>query len=88
MDPSGPFSYVIKGNSTVEAQPVTVIEVEIGAALIGKGLEVGERVVVSDQTDLAPGITVAVRAATPGEMNAREPEIGPEGVSSTGVTPA
>jgi hypothetical protein len=32
MDPSGPFSYVIKGNSTVEAQPVTVIEVEIGTA--------------------------------------------------------
>jgi multidrug efflux system membrane fusion protein len=85
MGPSGPFSYVIKGDSTVETQPVTVTEVENGTALIGKGLEAGEKVVVSGQTDLAPGIKVAVKAGTPGEMNAREPEIGPEGVGSTGV---
>jgi membrane fusion protein, multidrug efflux system len=88
MGPTGPFVYVIKNNSTVAAQPVTVTEVESGNALIGKGLKAGERIVVSGQTDLSPGIRVAVKQGAPGEMNAHEPEIGPEGVGSTGINTA
>jgi len=88
MGPTGPFVYAIKDHSTVAAQPVTVTEVEAGTALIGKGLKAGDKVVVSGQTDLSPGVKVAVKQGSPGEMNAREPEIGPEGVGSTGVNTA
>jgi hypothetical protein len=77
--------YLIKDNSTVEAQLVTVTEVESGTALIGQGLKAGDQIVVSGQADLSPGVKVAVKPGAPGEMNAREPEIGPEGVGSTGV---
>ena len=85
MGPTGSFAYVITPNSTIEARPVTVAQVENGTALIAKGLMAGDKVVASGQTDLVPGIEVAVKDGTPGEMNAREPEIGPEGVGSTGV---
>jgi membrane fusion protein, multidrug efflux system len=88
MGPTGPFVYIIADNSTVEPQPVTVNQVENGIALIGKGLKAGARIVVSGQTDLSPGVKVAVKTGSPGEMNAREPEIGPEGVGSTGVNTA
>jgi multidrug efflux system membrane fusion protein len=88
MGPAGPFVYVIEPNSTVEARPVTTLDVENGTALIGKGLNVGDKVVVSGQTGLAPGVKVAVKPGTLGEMNALEPEIGPEGVGSTGITTA
>jgi len=88
MGPTGPFVYAIKDNSTVEAQPVTVTEVEGGTALIGKGLQGGAKIVVSGQTDLSPGVKVAVKQGSSGEMNAAEPEIGPEGVGSTGVNSA
>jgi multidrug efflux system membrane fusion protein len=88
MGPAGPFVYVIEPNSTVEARPVTTLDVENGTALIGKGLNVGDKVVVTGQTGLAPGVKVAVKPGTLGEMNALEPEIGPEGVGSTGITTA
>ena len=88
MGPTGRFVYVIKDNSTVAAQPITVTEVEGGTALIGKGLQGGEKIVVSGQTDLSPGFKVAIKQGSPGQMNAREPEIGPEGVGSTGVNTA
>jgi multidrug efflux system membrane fusion protein len=88
MGPAGPFAYVIEPNSTVEAKPVTTIDVENGTALIGKGLNMGDKVVVTGQTGLAPGVKVAVKPGTLGEMNALEPEIGPEGVGSTGITTA
>ena len=88
MGPSGPFVYVIKPDSTVEARPVTVTQVESGTALIGKGLAVGDKVVASGQAGLSPGVQVAVQQGQPGDMNAKEPEIGPEGVGSTGITSA
>lgn len=87
MGPTGPFAYVITPSSTVEARPVKVTEVENDTALIASGLKAGDKVVVSGQTDLTPGVKVAVKEGTPapGELNAREPEIGPEGVGSTGI---
>jgi membrane fusion protein, multidrug efflux system len=88
MGPTGPFVYLIKDDSTVDVRPVTVTEVESGTALIGKGLKAGDKIVVSGQTDLSPGVKVALKESAPGEMNAREPEIGPEGVGSTGVNTA
>jgi multidrug efflux system membrane fusion protein len=85
MGPTGPFAYVIAPNSTVRVQPVKVVAVENRTALIGAGLKAGDRVVLSGQIDLAPGMRVAVQPSAPGAMIAREPEIGPEGVGSTGI---
>jgi len=88
MGPSGPFAYLIKPDSTVEARPVTVTQVEAGVALIGKGLAAGDKVVASGQAGLSPGAQIAVQQGQPGEMNASQPEIGPEGVGSTGINSA
>ena len=88
MGPTGPFVYLIKPDNTVEARPVTVTQVEGGIALIGKGLAVGDQVVASGQAGLTPGVQVAVQQGQPGEMNAKQPEIGPEGVGSTGINTA
>jgi hypothetical protein len=65
---------------------VTVADVDANTALIGNGLKAGDKIVVSGQTNLSSGVKVAVQPGVPGEMVAREPEIGPEGVGSTGVT--
>ena len=89
MGPSGAFAYLIKPDSTVEARKVTVTQIEANTALIGQGLQAGDKVVSSGQNRLFPGVKVAVQPGEPGQMNAGEPEIGPEGVGSTGVnTPA
>jgi membrane fusion protein, multidrug efflux system len=88
MGPTGPFVYEIASGSTVKVQAVSVTQVDSGTALIGKGLAAGARIVVSGQTDLSPDAKVAVKEGAPGTMNAREPEIGPEGVGSTGITTA
>lgn len=89
MGPKGSFVYLIKDESTVDTRGVEVVQVEGGAALIGKGLKAGEKIVVSGQNRLFPGSKVAIQEGEPGQMNAQEPEIGPEGVGSTGVnTPA
>jgi multidrug efflux system membrane fusion protein len=86
MSPTGPFVYLLRDDSTVELRPVTVTDVEGDIALIGKGLKAGDNVVVSGQINLSPGVKVAIQPVSPGEMVAREPEIGPEGVGSTGIT--
>ena len=88
MGPTGPFVYLVKPDMTVEARPVVVTQVESGIALIGKGLVVGDKVVASGQAGLSPGVKVAIQPGQPGDMNAREPEIGPEGVGSTGINTA
>jgi multidrug efflux system membrane fusion protein len=88
MGPTGPFVYLIKPDNTVEARPVTVTQVEGGTALIGKGLAAGDKLVASGQAGLTPGVQVAVQQGQPGEMNAKQPEIGPEGVGSTGINTA
>jgi multidrug efflux system membrane fusion protein len=89
MGPKGAFAYLIKDDSTIEARQLTVTQIEASTVLIGKGLQAGDKVVVSGQSRLFPGAKVAVQEGAPGQLNAQEPEIGPEGVGSTGVnTPA
>jgi len=89
IGPKGSFVYVVKPDSTVDTRGVDVVQIENNTALIGKGLAVGDKVVDSGQERLYPGAKVAVQQGEPGQMNAQEPEIGPEGVGSTGVnTPA
>jgi multidrug efflux system membrane fusion protein len=86
MGPQGPFVYLIKPDSTVEARSVVVTQVENNVAAIGKGLAVGDKVVTSGQQGLSPGAKVDVQQGQPGQLIAQEPQVGPEGVGSTGVT--
>lgn len=88
MGPSGAYVYLIRPDDTVEPRPVAVTQVENGSALIGKGLALGDRVITSGQEGLAPGAKVAVAPGQPGELIAKEPQVGPEGVGSTGITTA
>jgi multidrug efflux system membrane fusion protein len=89
MGPKGSFAYVVKPDSTIETRQLAVTQIEANTALVEKGLADGDRVVVSGQNRLSPGVKVAVQQGQPGQMNAGEPEIGPEGIGSTGInTPA
>lgn len=54
----GNFVYVIKSDSTVEARPVQVGQENGGHIVVLSGLEVGERVVTTNQFRLEPGAHV------------------------------
>jgi multidrug efflux system membrane fusion protein len=64
--PTGQYAYVIKEDSTVERRPVEVAAVQDGIAVIGKGLSVGDRVVVEGQYRLTNGVRVKVEAKPAG----------------------
>ena len=55
LGPAGPFTYVIKRDSTVEARPLHVAESANGMTIVTDGLAQGERVVTSNQYRLQPG---------------------------------
>jgi multidrug efflux system membrane fusion protein len=57
-DPAGTYVYVIKPDETVERRAVAIAQIRDDVAIIDKGLEVGERVVVDGQYKLRPGIRV------------------------------
>jgi multidrug efflux system membrane fusion protein len=62
--PNGMFVYVIKDDSTVAMQPVTVTAMSGGRAVVEKGFDAGTRIVVSGQYRLQPGTQVQSGAAT------------------------
>jgi multidrug efflux system membrane fusion protein len=62
--PTGRFVYVIKDDSTVAMQPVTVTVMSGGRAVVEKGLDAGTRIVVSGQYRLQPGTQVQSGATT------------------------
>ena len=64
--PTGQYAYVIKEDGTVERRPVEVAAVQDGVAVIGKGLSVGDRVVVEGQYRLTNGVRVKVEAKPAG----------------------
>lgn len=59
--PAGLFVYVV-ANDTAQARPVTVELLQGDDALIAKGLEQGDTVVIEGQNQLRPGSKVALRA--------------------------
>lgn len=61
--PQGSYAYVIKPDMTAEMRPVTVAQTEDGMALVDKGLNEGERVVVDGQYKLQPGGKVEISGA-------------------------
>ena len=67
LGPAGPFTYVIKQDSTVEVRPLRVAESANGMTIVTDGLTQGERVVTSNQYRLQPGshVTAPTAAASP-----------------------
>jgi multidrug efflux system membrane fusion protein len=57
----GPFVYVVRSDSTVEARPVVSARAVEGESVIEKGLKVGETVVTEGQGSLAPGTKVEIK---------------------------
>ncbi len=58
LGPDGPFTYVVKGDSTVEVRPLTLGDTSGGRTIIARGLALGERVVTSNQYRLQAGAHV------------------------------
>jgi len=64
----GYFAYVVGADNTVQPRPVDVVDTSEGQAVIGKGLNEGERVVLDGQYRLRPGahiVETAPKAAAP-----------------------
>jgi multidrug efflux system membrane fusion protein len=57
----GPFVYVVKTDSTVEARPVVSSRTVEGESVIEKGLEVGETIVTEGQVSLVRGTKVEIK---------------------------
>lgn len=63
LGPNGPFTYVVKDDSTVEVRPLELGDASNGMTIVKKGLAVNERVVISNQYRLQPGAHVRVTDA-------------------------
>jgi multidrug efflux system membrane fusion protein len=70
LGPNGPFTYVVKGDSTVEVRPLTLGDESDGMTVIKGGLALNERVVTSNQYRLQPGVHVHDNAAAAGPNKA------------------
>jgi multidrug efflux system membrane fusion protein len=58
LGPNGPFTYVVKPDSTVEARPLRIAESSGGLTIVEQGLALNEHVVISNQYRLQPGARV------------------------------
>ena len=58
LGPNGPFTYVVKDDSTVEVRPVDLGAESGGLTVIKKGIALNERVVTSNQYRLQAGVHV------------------------------
>jgi membrane fusion protein, multidrug efflux system len=65
LGPDGPFTYVVKGDSTVEVRPLELGPESGGLTVIRKGIALNERVVTSNQYRLQAGVHVRDNAAAP-----------------------
>jgi len=58
---NGNYAFVLKPDLTVESRTVTVSRTINGQSVIAKGLQLGEKVVTDDQSNLVPGAKVQVK---------------------------
>jgi multidrug efflux system membrane fusion protein len=65
LGPNGPFTYVVKDDSTVEVRPLELGPESGGLTVIKKGIALNERVVTSNQYRLQAGVHVHDNAAAP-----------------------
>jgi multidrug efflux system membrane fusion protein len=63
LGPNGPFTYVVKSDSTVEVRPLELGDESGGLTVIKKGIALNERVVTSNQYRLQAGVHVRENAA-------------------------
>jgi multidrug efflux system membrane fusion protein len=63
--PNGLFIYTVKPDNTVQEQAIDVTYQDEQIAVIPKGVDTGENVVLSGQSRLAPGTRVATNAPSP-----------------------
>jgi multidrug efflux system membrane fusion protein len=63
LGPNGPFTFVVKSDSTVEIRPLKTAEERDGMTIVTDGLELNERVVTTNQYRLQAGTTVHPAAA-------------------------
>lgn len=59
----GPFVFVVREDSSVEARPIEIDRVAGENTILSKGLFPGEKVVTDGQLRLTPGVRVEVRAS-------------------------
>lgn len=64
----GPYVFVVKSDSTLDLRFVKPGQPQGDSTVITAGVQVGERVVVSGQLQLAPGDKVAAKAPDPGAV--------------------
>src|SRR5258708_3710392 len=62
LGPNGPFTYVVKPDSTVEVRQLKIGEESDGMTIVNTGLALNERVVTSNQYRLQAGAHLRVRA--------------------------
>jgi multidrug efflux system membrane fusion protein len=62
---SDSFVYVVRADGTVERRTVTVAAVQEGVAVIGKGLDIGDKVVVDGQYRLTNGARIRIDTPKP-----------------------
>jgi membrane fusion protein, multidrug efflux system len=78
----GPFVYVIKGDNTAELRPVTLGQRQGDDVVIAKGVQAGERVVVTGQLLVRPGGPVHIDTGAPAGNPVQEPKaVGQKGSS-------
>jgi multidrug efflux system membrane fusion protein len=69
LGPNGPFTYVIKSDSTVEVRPLTLGEESGSLTVIKSGIALNERVVTSNQYRLQAGVRVRDNATAAPDAN-------------------
>ncbi len=62
----GPFVYVLKPDDTVDLRPVTLGQRQGDKIVVKSGVAAGERVVVTGQLTIGPGVKVRVDTGSPG----------------------
>jgi membrane fusion protein, multidrug efflux system len=86
--PQGTFVYVVMPDQTAALRTVSVETIQDQWAVIEKGLQAGDQVVVEGQNQLRPGAKVALRASVsgapstphaPGSASAQPPRAGAKG---------
>jgi multidrug efflux system membrane fusion protein len=70
LGPNGPFTYVVKNDSTVEVRPLKIGAESGGMTVVTDGLAFNERVVTSNQYRLQPGAHIRANTANASTGNA------------------
>ena len=70
LGPAGPFTYVVKSDSTVEVRPLKIGDESDGMTIVKSGLDAGEQVVTTNQYRLQAGVHIQQASAAPADKTA------------------